>query len=161
MRIVLTTLPAQAAENLASTLVTERAAACVNIVPAITSVYRWNGVLEKAAESLLIVKTSDAAAPRLMDRIAALHPYETPEIAAFDASHVSASYLVWVDSETASPPQASQSAPPSVDVPDGARNVSAPRSVSASVRRREMAAKKKAAKKSAKKPAKKAKKAKK
>ena len=69
MKIVLTTIPAQAAENLASALVTERVAACVNIVPAVTSVYRWNGVIERAAESLLIVKTSDAAAPRLMERI--------------------------------------------------------------------------------------------
>lgn len=156
MKIVLTTIAAQAAESLASALVAERAAACVNIVPAVTSVYRWNGAVEKAAESLLLVKTSDAAAPRLMERIAALHPYETPEIAAFDASHVSAKYLAWVDCETEHAADASQSAPSSVDVPDGARNVSAPQSVSASGRRQLMAAKKKAAKKATKKVAKKA-----
>src|SRR6185503_16364195 len=98
--IVLTTIDPKAAEKLASTLVEERVAACVNVVPRVTSVYRWKGRVERAGESLLVVKTSDARVAQLVRRIGELHPYEVPEIVAVDPSRVSARYRAWVDSET-------------------------------------------------------------
>ncbi len=100
MKIVFCTAPAEAAQRLASTLVEERLAACVNVLPEIESVYRWQGVVERADESLLVVKTGDAALERLMARIAEIHPYSTPEIVAVDAARVSPAYLAWVDAET-------------------------------------------------------------
>ena len=100
MKIVLCTAPVEAAERLASTLVEERLAACVNVLPGVASIYRWQGKIERADETLLVAKTGDAALPRLMSRIAELHPYATPEIVAVDASRVADSYLAWVDAET-------------------------------------------------------------
>jgi len=100
VKIVLCTAPAEAAERLASTLVEERLAACVNVLAGVASIYRWKGKLERADESLLVVKTGDAALAPLMSRIAEIHPYATPEIVAVDASRVSAAYLAWVDAET-------------------------------------------------------------
>ena len=86
MKIVLCTAPVEAAEMLASTLVEERVAACVNVIPGAVSVYRWEGRVTRAAECLLIAKTSDAAVPRLMARLAQIHPYSVPEIP----------YSVWI-----------------------------------------------------------------
>jgi periplasmic divalent cation tolerance protein len=100
MKIVLCTAPVETAERLASTLVEERVAACVNVLPGVASIYRWQGKIERAEESLLVAKTGDAALARLMSRIAELHPYSTPEIVAVDASSVADSYLAWVDAET-------------------------------------------------------------
>jgi periplasmic divalent cation tolerance protein len=100
VKIVLCTAPVEAAERLASTLVEERLAACVNVLPGVASIYRWHGKVEREDESLLVAKTGDAALDRLMARIAELHPYATPEIVAVDASRVSDSYLAWVDAET-------------------------------------------------------------
>jgi periplasmic divalent cation tolerance protein len=101
MKVVLCTAPVEAAERLASTLVEERLAACVNVLPGVLSIYRWQGKVERADESLLVAKTGDAALAKLMSRIAELHPYATPEIVALDASRVAESYLAWVDAETA------------------------------------------------------------
>lgn len=100
MKIVLSTVPVEAAERLASTLVAERLAACVNIHPRVVSVYRWEGREERAEESLLVAKTSDAALGRLTARLAEIHPYSVPEIVAIDALSVNAAYREWVDSET-------------------------------------------------------------
>ena len=100
MKVVLCTAPVEAAENLASTLVEERLAACVNIHADVVSIYRWQGKIERANEALLVVKTSDAALERLVARIAAIHPYCGPEIVALDVARVNRNYLDWVDSET-------------------------------------------------------------
>ena len=96
-QIVLCTVPDEAAaRQIASALVGERLAACVNIVPGITSVYRWKGGIETALEQLLIIKTTMAVYTPLQDRIHALHPYELPEIIAVSIDQGQPEYLAWI-----------------------------------------------------------------
>jgi periplasmic divalent cation tolerance protein len=95
--IVLCTVPdAATAQRIASAVVGEQLAACVNIVPGITSVYRWKGAIETAAELLLIIKTTLAVYTPLQDRIRALHPYELPEIIAVPINQGLPEYLAWI-----------------------------------------------------------------
>jgi periplasmic divalent cation tolerance protein len=101
MKVVFVTAPTDAADALAARLVEDRVAACVGVLPGLRSVYRWKGAVERADEVQLVVKTSDAALPRLFERIAALHPYDVPEIVALDAARVHPPYATWVESETA------------------------------------------------------------
>jgi periplasmic divalent cation tolerance protein len=92
----------QAARQIARTLITEKLAACVNISAPMTSIYEWDGAIEETAETAMIVKTTAAAVERARDRIIALHPYETPCIAALPISaHGSApAFLDWVAQAT-------------------------------------------------------------
>ena len=93
---MLTTLGAGAdAAALARTLVEERLAACVNILPPMRSVYRWKGAIETEAEQQLVIKTSADRLDALEARLLALHPYETPELLVLDAAGSDA-YLAWV-----------------------------------------------------------------
>ncbi len=87
--------PEQALE-IANALVEARLAACVNISSAIRSVYRWQGVIERADEVLLIIKTTEERFPALRDRIQELHPYDTPEIIALPVTAGSEKYLTWL-----------------------------------------------------------------
>jgi periplasmic divalent cation tolerance protein len=97
VRVVLTTVPdAAVGARLARTLVKERLAACVNLVPGVRSFYRWQGRLEDAREVLLIVKTRADRCAALAVRIQALHPYELPEVLELAADGGSAAYLDWV-----------------------------------------------------------------
>ena len=97
VRIVLSTAPdAEAALRLGRALVGEGLAACVNVVPGVRSIYRWREAIEEAEEVLLVLKTTAAAAPALAARIEELHPYETPEVLAFDPTGGAASYLQWI-----------------------------------------------------------------
>jgi periplasmic divalent cation tolerance protein len=96
MHVVLSTIAPEAAETLASQLIEERVAACVNILPGITSVYHWQGEVHRDNESLLVIKTSTEALSRLMQRVAELHPYDVPEIVALDTSSVNPSYAAWI-----------------------------------------------------------------
>ena len=84
----------------ARTLVTEKLCACAQVVPGVTSVYIWEGMLRHDGEVLLLLKTTEAAWPALRDRLAALHPYETPEIIAVPIAHASYEYLVWLKEQT-------------------------------------------------------------
>jgi periplasmic divalent cation tolerance protein len=94
--IVLTTLDAGAdAPAFARTLVDERLAACVSILPEVTSIYRWRGTVEQAGERQLLIKTSPDRLPTLQSRLAQLHPYELPELIVLPAT-ASAGYLAWV-----------------------------------------------------------------
>jgi periplasmic divalent cation tolerance protein len=102
MKLVLCTAPAGTAQTLASTLVEERLAACVNVLPGVVSTYRWRGKIETSGESLLVAKTSDGAAEALMARVKEIHEYETPEIVALDVVRGAPDYLAWVDEETSS-----------------------------------------------------------
>ena len=96
-QIVLCTVPDESvAQQIASALVDERLAACVNIVAGITSVYRWQGAVERAAELLLIIKTNAAVYPRLQDRVRVLHPYELPEIIAVSPAGGLPDYFAWL-----------------------------------------------------------------
>ena len=96
-RIGLCTVPDQdTATRIAEALVTEQLAACVNIIPAIQSVYRGEGVIEHAEELLLLIKTSTAVWPLLEERILALHPYELPEIISVRIQDGNTNYLNWI-----------------------------------------------------------------
>ena len=99
--IVLTTLPA-GAENDAfgRTLVEERLAACVNLLPPMESVYRWEGQIERDTERQVIIKTARDRVAALWDRIRELHPYETPEFVVLNISDGSEAYLRWIGEST-------------------------------------------------------------
>ena len=97
MLIVLTTTPtSEEAESLANGLVESRLAACVQILPKMTSVYEWQGKIEKADEHLLLIKTLPEKYEVVEKFILDHHSYETPEIVAIDAEKVSSGYLKWL-----------------------------------------------------------------
>ena len=99
--IVLTTFPVDGdAESFAKALVDERLAACVNILPAMTSVYTWKGVTERAEERQLMIKTSNKRLRELESRIKELHPYEVPEFIAIPMDAGSREYLAWLAEST-------------------------------------------------------------
>jgi periplasmic divalent cation tolerance protein len=101
VRIVLCTVPSeQVGETLARTLLEERLVACVNILPGLRSLYRWQGKLEDERELLLVMKTQAARYAELEARIRALHPYAVCEVLALDVAEGSAPYLAWVLAET-------------------------------------------------------------
>lgn len=96
-RQVTTTLPDRdSANRLGGRLVEERLAACAQVVGPVSSVYRWQGEVETAAEWYCHLKTTAARAPALIARIRELHPYETPEIIALPVSEGDPGYLKWV-----------------------------------------------------------------
>ncbi|MBL8414685.1 MAG: divalent-cation tolerance protein CutA [Propionivibrio sp.] len=101
MLLVLTNLPDRAtAEALATVLVEDRLAACVNILQPCRSVYRWQGAVETAEEVPLLIKTSEARYAALENAIRVRHPYETPEIIAVPVALGLPDYLAWVMTET-------------------------------------------------------------
>ena len=84
------------ADRIAGALVSARLAACVNILPGVRSVYRWQGAIERADELLLLIKTTRAQLEPLAALIASLHPYELPEVLAVEVAGGSPGYLDWV-----------------------------------------------------------------
>jgi periplasmic divalent cation tolerance protein len=84
------------AEKLASVLVDERLAACVNIVHGIHSVYRWNDKIETATEFLLIIKSAADRLAEIQSRLETLHSYDTPEVIAIPIVAGSPKYLAWL-----------------------------------------------------------------
>lgn len=102
--VVYCACPDQAtAERIAATLVDERLAACVNLLPGVTSIYRWRGQIQRDAETLLMIKTRSAVYRLLEARISELHPYEVPEIIALLIQTGSASYLNWIMENSGAP----------------------------------------------------------
>lgn len=95
--VVLCTCPPEAAERLATTLVENRLAACVNITGPVQSVYHWKGELQKEEERLLVIKTTPARWPALEQKLAQAHPYEVPEIIALPVHQGAENYLRWVE----------------------------------------------------------------
>lgn len=96
--IVLCTCPDQAcAEQLAEELVENRLAACVNVLPSIRSIYRWQGQIERADEVQLIIKTRQSIWPKLEQFILLKHPYETPELIAVPITTGLPAYLAWLE----------------------------------------------------------------
>ncbi|HEX8244590.1 MAG TPA: divalent-cation tolerance protein CutA [Longimicrobium sp.] len=99
--VVLMTAPdAETGRRIARALVDERLIACANVLPGVTSVYRWQGAVEEAAEVLVVMKTPAARVPRLVERAAALHPYEVPELLALTVAEGLPAYCRWVMEET-------------------------------------------------------------
>ena len=96
-RIVLTTAASEEeARRIARALVDRRAAACVNIVPQVASIYRWQGKVEEAREWLLIVKTTTAAYNLVRRTIAELHSYNVPECISLSIEDGAPAYLQWI-----------------------------------------------------------------
>jgi len=96
--LVLSTWPdAESARAAAESLVNERLAACANLLPAVESIYRWEGAVEKSAEILMLIKTTIGCYPELERRIQELHSYEVPEVLAFRAADGLPAYLRWVE----------------------------------------------------------------
>jgi periplasmic divalent cation tolerance protein len=95
--LVLTTVADDgSAEPLARTLVEERLAACVNILPPMTSIYRWKDVFERETERQIVVKTTRTRLTALERRLKELHTYELPEFVVIDVVAGSGAYLAWV-----------------------------------------------------------------
>ena len=98
---ILTNLPDSAsAFNLARELVRMRLAACVNVLPPVTSVYRWKGNPEEASEVPLLIKSTSENYPAIESAIRRAHPYELPEIVSWTIERGLPEYLAWVESET-------------------------------------------------------------
>ena len=99
MLIVLTTCPDRGeAESLARKLVLARLAACVQILPEITSIYFWEGDVQQESEHLLMVKTLPEKWAELRDLIVKEHSYSVPEIVSIESTHVSEPYANWLTS---------------------------------------------------------------
>jgi periplasmic divalent cation tolerance protein len=95
--IVLVTCPTRKiGETIGHFLVQEQLAACVNVVPNLISLYRWEGKVRREAEVLLIIKTRRIRLPALIRRVQRLHPYTVPEIVALPSVGGSAAYLSWL-----------------------------------------------------------------
>lgn len=96
-RVVLVTMPdAGAAEGLVRGLVEEGVVACGNIIAGVTSIYRWQGAVERASEALVVFKTTAAGAARLIERVPELHPYEVPEVLVLGIEAGHRPYLDWI-----------------------------------------------------------------
>ncbi len=94
--IFITAGSAEEGERIAEALVKEMLAACVNIVPAISSVYRWEGRVQRDNEALLIVKSRQDVFDHLVDRVKELHSYDLPEVIALPIAVGSDDYLRWL-----------------------------------------------------------------
>jgi periplasmic divalent cation tolerance protein len=102
-RAIVVLVTAGSAENagvLARTLVEERLAACVNVVPGVRSVYRWQGQVVDEGEWLLVAKARRSSFAALEARVRELHTYDTPEVIALDVALGSVTYLDWIRRET-------------------------------------------------------------
>ena len=99
--IILTTLSASAdATSFARALVSEQLAACVNLLPPMTSLYRWKGEVEEDREQQLVIKTTEDRVGAIEARFRELHPYELPELIILDVK-ASAPYLAWIAASVA------------------------------------------------------------
>ena len=99
---VYTTFPSVVeAEKAGNDLVGARLAACVNILPGMVSIYRWQGAVERAEEAVMIVKTRASLAESVRASVRATHPYDTPAIVVLPAESVDERYFAWILAATA------------------------------------------------------------
>ena len=104
--VVLSTVAkAEDAERIGRALVEGGLAACVNVLPAVTSIYRWKGKLEREEERLLLIKTRADRFEALREALVALHPYEVPEVLALPVAAGHAPYLEWLDANVGGRPR--------------------------------------------------------
>jgi periplasmic divalent cation tolerance protein len=94
--VVLVTAPEAGALGLGRTLVDERLAACVNVLPGVTSIYTWEGKREESLESLLVIKTRPERYAALERRVLELHPYSVPEVLALSVETGASAYIRWI-----------------------------------------------------------------
>ena len=97
--VFITAAPGEA-RQLAQSLVSERLAACVNIIPGVNSIYEWQGAVEEGQEHLLVVKSDRCLWERLTQRVCELHSYETPEIVSVSIEAGYQPYLDWLAAAT-------------------------------------------------------------
>ena len=98
--VILCTVPdATTANDLAKLILKHHLAACINIIPQITSIYYWNNQLEQAQEQQLLIKTSSHCFEKLCKLLIAHHPYENPEIIELPITNSSPAYLTWIQKE--------------------------------------------------------------
>lgn len=100
LRVVLSNCSPEESQTLARALIEERLAACVNILPGVTSCYVWEGELCLDEEHTLLIKTTDERYPELKARLEDLHSYDVPEIIALETDDVLDSYARWADEQT-------------------------------------------------------------
>jgi periplasmic divalent cation tolerance protein len=101
LSVVLVTCPAgNEAGSLATELINRRVCACVNIIPGIRSIFRWEGKVSDEKEDLMIIKTASSRVEELKRAILELHSYITPEFVVFTADSAAEGYLGWVMRET-------------------------------------------------------------
>jgi periplasmic divalent cation tolerance protein len=98
--VLVTTPDLDQARQIGKELVSQRLAACVNIIPAIESIYTWNGQTEVSAETLLVIKTTEERYQQLEELVKALHQYTTPEVVALRIDRGLAAYLSWLHDST-------------------------------------------------------------
>ena len=101
--VLVTCATLEEARKIARTVVEKHLAACVNIWPAITAIYHWQGKREQGNESAMIVKTRAALAPRAIAEARAMHPYENPALVIIPIVGGSEDFLRWIKDETAEP----------------------------------------------------------
>jgi len=97
--VVLVTTATAEAQSIAELLLSKRKVACVNIVPRVDSLFRWQGKLDSAQESLLIIKTRASLLPEIIEIVKKAHSYEVPEIIALPIIGGDEDYLKWMDIE--------------------------------------------------------------
>lgn len=104
MRVIYVTTPSkEVAIELGGKLVEARLAACVNILPAMTSIYEWQGTLHRDDEAVLIVKTSQSRIEEVMREIKSSHPYDCPAIFSWSPETVEPTFLQWIETQSAVP----------------------------------------------------------
>jgi periplasmic divalent cation tolerance protein len=102
--VLLSTCPdAATAERIARELVGASLVACVNIVPGLRSIYRWNGAVQLDEEVLMVLKTAADRVPEARERLVELHPYDVPEVVALPVADGHHPYLQWVADSTRIP----------------------------------------------------------
>jgi periplasmic divalent cation tolerance protein len=100
--VALTTAPsAEEGERIGVAVVSEGLAACANVLPGVTSIFRWKGEVERQSEALVIIKTTEGAVESLRARVVELHPYDLPEVIVLPLAGGHDPYLEWVRAEVA------------------------------------------------------------
>lgn len=101
MVMIYSTFPDTAtAKQIGEKLVDRKLAACVNIIPQMTSIYRWEGKLNSDEEAVMLIKTRSALATRVVSEVEAQHPYETPAVLVLDVADGSKGYISWLLAQT-------------------------------------------------------------
>jgi periplasmic divalent cation tolerance protein len=99
--VVMTTVPdRETGLTLGRRLVEDRLAACAQLLPTMTSIYRWQGQIHEEPEHLLLLKTPTAGRDALVAALVRQHPYEVPEVVVLDAAAVHPPYLAWAEAQT-------------------------------------------------------------